>query len=397
MDYRGDEAAEFRTEMRTWIEDHAPAELAGLFDWRSREIAGNWIDHNRAAREHPVHREWESRCLDAGLVCPAWPEHVGGRGWTRPHKAIFEEELHRAEVPRIDRGMGEFLVGPTIVARGTEEQQNRLLPPIISGEARYCQGFSEPEAGSDLAGLRTRGRVDGDELVITGQKVWTSGAAEANMMFLLCRTDPDAPRHKGLTFAVMPFGPDNGIEMRPITQLTGGVDFAEEFLTESRTPLVNVIGGLGEGWSVTMTTLGFERDFNLPTGSLEFLYEHERLVGTAVAAGRSDDPRVRRELGRTYTDAGIIRLFARRLLEDPDGSAAMVSATKLFWSEYHRRATEVEMRVAGASAAVRPAGAGYATSEVQDSFLAARAGTIFAGTSEIQRNIIAERVLGLPR
>ncbi|MEU7812788.1 acyl-CoA dehydrogenase family protein [Pseudonocardia sp. NPDC049154] len=397
MTYGGPEAAAFRREQREWIEGNAPDGLRELFDWRSHEVAGNWIAANKAARDTPEHRLWEERCVAAGLVCPSWPESVGGRGWTRVHKAIFEEELHRAGVPRIDRGMGEFLLGPTIVACGTEEQQARLLPPIIAGEHRYCQGFSEPDAGSDLAGLRTRGVVEGDELVITGQKVWTSHALEANMMFLLCRTDPAAPKHKGLSFVVMPFGPENGVELSPIVQMTGGSDFGQEFLTESRTSLTNVIGGLNEGWRVTMTTLGFERDFNLPTISLEFLHEHARMRDRLRDRAASARPGVRQAVAKTYTEAAIVRLFAQRMLADPEGSADMVSMTKLFWSEFHRHATETELVAEGPAALVRPAGEGYPTTTTQDSFLAARSGTIFAGTSQIQRNIIAERVLGLPR
>ncbi|GAA2862742.1 acyl-CoA dehydrogenase [Pseudonocardia halophobica] len=397
MQYGDDAAEEFRGSVREWITENAPPELTGVFDWRTREIPGYRVEQIVEAKRHPAHVEWERRCVEGGFVCPLWPVAAGGRGWNRVQKAIFEEELHAAGVPRIDRGMGEFLVGPTIVARGTAEQQARLLPPIISGQHRYCQGFSEPEYGSDLAGLQTRGAVDGDELVVTGQKIWTSGAVDANMIFLLCRTDPAAAKHRGLTFAVAEFGPHNGFDVRPIRQMSGAYDFAEEFISGARTPLSNVIGGLGEGWSVAMTTLGLERDFNLPTLSLDFLHEFGRMADRVRESGRNSDPVVRQTLARAWSHVAIMRMFAKRLLADEEGTADMVSSTKLFWSEYHRWVSTEDLDLDGAAGMLRPAGDGYPTTPIQDSFLAARAATIYAGTSQIQRNIIAERVLGLPR
>jgi alkylation response protein AidB-like acyl-CoA dehydrogenase len=398
VQYTDAAANEFRTSMREWIRANAPAGLAEAFDWRAREVpGGNRGDSISEARIDPLYVEWERRCLESGLVCALWPVESGGQGWTRVQKAIFEEELRFAGLPRIDRGLGEFLVGPTILAHGTEEQKARLLPPIINGEARYCQGFSEPGAGSDLAGLQTRGVIDGDDLVITGHKIWTSGAEHSNMMFILCRTDPDAPKHKGITFAILPFSSDNNIEVRPIRQMSGGSDFAEEFINGARTPLANVIGGLNNGWNVTMTTLTFERDFNLPTSALEFDYEYRQVVERAKAAGKSHDPLIRQTLSEAFRNIAILRFFALRLLDDPHGASAIVSATKLYWSEYLRRFTEEALALEGPAALVRPAGEGYLTTPLQDSFFGARAATIYAGSSEIQRNIIAERVLGLPR
>ena len=191
-------------------------------------------------------------------MCVSWPEEYGGRGLTGIEVAVMNEEFARAGVPRVTRGMGEWLVGPSIIVHGSEEQKAKFLPRIISGKDRYCQGFSEPDAGSDLAGLKTRGVVDGEEIVITGQKVWTSGAQMANMMFCLCRTDPDAPKHQGISYVLLPMktadGESNGIELRPLRQITGNSGFTETFLTEARAPLSNVIGGLNNGWRVTMTT-----------------------------------------------------------------------------------------------------------------------------------------------
>jgi alkylation response protein AidB-like acyl-CoA dehydrogenase len=392
-----DDDRAFRAAVREWIATHTPHGLSEVFDWRSREIPGDWAIRRAEAEETPAYRKWQELCAEARLVCASWPESAGGRGWSRRRKAVFESELHRACVPRIDRGMGEFLLGPTVIARGTEEQQSRLLPPIIRGEHVYCQGFSEPDNGSDLAGLTTRGVVDGDELVITGQKIWTSGAHRSNMIFILVRTDPDQAKHRGLTFAVAPIE-DNHVEIAPIRQMSGGSDFAQTYYTGMRTPLTNVIGGLGQGWSVTMTTLGFERDFNLPTLSLEIQHQVDLLVERARLLGVLDDPRVRQVLGEASRRGAVLRLFAERLLDGTEADAQrLVSVTKLYWSEYDQWLTEQAMALEGMYALVRPAGEGYRTAPVQDRFIMARSGTIYAGTSEIQRNIVAERLLGMPR
>src|SRR5881398_3018259 len=231
----GPEIAEFRAELRDWIAAEAPAPLAGLADWNMPVTAAG-----------------------QRLVCPQWPEEFGGQGMDAVRGAVLNEEFYRAGVPRVTRGMGEWLVGPSVMVHGTPEQRAFFLPRIISGEDAYCQGFSEPGHGSDLAGVQTRGVVEGDELVITGQKVWTSGAGRANRMFLLCRTDPDAPKHAGLSYVLIDFT-DPGVQYRPIKQMSGAAEFYEDFLDGVRTPLFFVIGGLNHGWRVAMTTLGHER------------------------------------------------------------------------------------------------------------------------------------------
>src|SRR5215211_6458082 len=222
------------------------------------------------------------------------PEDFGDGGLTGVEVAVMNEEFARAGVPRVTRGMGEWLVGPSIIVWGSDEQKAHFLPRIIDGTDRYCQGFSEPDAGSDLASLKTRGVVDGEEVVITGQKVWTSGAQAANIMFCLCRTDPDAPKHKGISYVLTPMfrddGASNGFELRPIKQLIGNAGFTETFITEARAPLFNVIGGLHNGWRVTMTTLGNERGGSATTQHVQYTKQFWDAVHLTRQLGRAADP-----------------------------------------------------------------------------------------------------------
>jgi len=246
----GPEIDQFRAETRDWVAVNAPAGLARLTDWTITATTGGYQGAALAqAAAHPAYREWEARLAAARLICPQWPEEFGGQGMDGVRLAVLNEEFHRARLPRVRRGMGESLVGPSVIVHGTPEQQAHFLPRIIAGDDVYCQGFS------DLAGVQTRAQVDGDEVVITGNKVWTSGAARATMMFALCRSDPDAPKHAGLSYILFPFT-DPGVTYRPIRQMSGASEFCEDFIDGVRVPLFNVIGGLGNGWKVAMTTLG---------------------------------------------------------------------------------------------------------------------------------------------
>jgi alkylation response protein AidB-like acyl-CoA dehydrogenase len=389
----------FRAEIRQWIAGNAPPGLAELADWTALSLGSAAVAQEAAAAE-PAYRDWEQRLLAARLICPQWPPEVGGRGFSAIQQAIFNEELHRAGVPRVRRGMGESLVGPSVIVHGTDEQRARFLPRIISGADVYCQGFSEPDHGSDLAGLTTRGEVDGDEIVITGSKVWTSRADTANMMFVLCRTDPGAPKHHGISYVLVPMA-ENGIELSPIRDMAGGDYFFQDFFDGARAPLANVIGGLNNGWRVAMTTLGNERGGAATVQHLAYEREFWELARVAADKGATSDPVIRQQLAQAFTDIQIMRFAGQRLLgaiaadQDPGPEA---SVAKLRWSQYHRRVTELAMNIAGADALIRPDdGRGYATTPAQDAFLWARAGTIYSGTSEIQRNIIAERFLGLPK
>jgi alkylation response protein AidB-like acyl-CoA dehydrogenase len=396
----GPEIAQYRSELRDWIAAQAPDGLAGLADWNMAVTVGGYrraeLD---AAMAQPAYAEWERRLAAARLICPQWPEEYGGQGLDAVRLAVLNEELYRAGLPRVIRGMGEALVGPSVIVHGTPEQRAHFLPRIISGEDVYCQGFSEPGYGSDLAAVQTRGIVDGDEIVVSGQKVWTSGASRATMMFLLCRTNPEAEKHAGLSYVLVPFtGP--GVEYRPIRQMSGAAEFCEDFLDGVRAPLFNVIGGLNNGWRVAMTTLGHERGGRATTAHLGFEREFWELVDTARKYGKSADRLVRQELARAYTSVQLMRFSGLRTLAEvaegrPPGPEASVA--KLFWSEYHKRLGEIAISIVGSDGLLRPDGAGYPTTAWQNVFLSSRAGTIYSGTSEIQRNIIGERGLGLPK
>jgi alkylation response protein AidB-like acyl-CoA dehydrogenase len=396
----GPEVDQFRADLREWIAAQAPDELAGVYDWSGRTVfAGHDSMVRLAATRHPAYAQWEARLVARRLVCPEWPEEYGGQGLDPVRVSVLNEELQRAGLPRVTRGAGESLVGPAVIAHGTPEQKAYFLPKILSGEHVYCQGFSEPNHGSDLAAVDTRGVVDGDEIVITGQKVWTSGADDANMMFALCRTDPAVPKHAGLSYVLFDFT-DPAVTVRPIRQISGSAEFAEDFFDGVRAPLFNVIGALGDGWRVAMTTLGFERGSSATVQYLGFEKEYWELVETARKRGKTTDPLVRQQLAWAYTQVQLMKYSGLRTLaqlaagKQPGPEASLV---KLFWSEYWRRVGEIAVGIEGPEALLRPAGGNYPTDHWQDVFLAARAGTIYAGSNEIQRNIIGERVLGLPK
>jgi alkylation response protein AidB-like acyl-CoA dehydrogenase len=396
----GPEIAEFRADLRGWIESHAPSGLADLADWNRSIVTGGYGYGERAkAMASPQYAEWEQELADARLICPGWPSEFGGQGLDGVRTSIFNEELHRAGVPRVIRGMGESLVGPSVIVHGTAEQRAHFLPRIISGEDVYCQGFSEPGTGSDLAGLQTKGEIDGDEIVITGQKLWTSGAARANMMFVLCRTDPDAEKHAGISYVLISFT-DPAVSYQPVRQMSGAAEFAQDFIDGVRAPLFNVIGGLNNGWRVAMTTLGYERGGSATVLHLAYEREFWELAETARKRGSAADPVIRQQLAWAYGQVQIMRYSGLRTLagmaegRQPGPEA---SVNKLLWSEYHKKLGEIAMAIEGTDGLVRPEGDGYRTTPWQNVFLSSRAGTIYSGTSEIQRNIVAERALGLPK
>jgi hypothetical protein len=383
---------EFRAEVRDWLAATAPDEIRGVR-----------VPRDPAPEVETRLRRWADTLTEAGYMCVAWPAEYGGRGLSGVEVAIMNEEFGRADVPRLTRGMGESLVGPAVIAHATEEQKRRVLPPIISGEHDYCQGFSEPEAGSDLASLRTTGVVDGDELVINGQKVWTSGFWKANMVFALVRTNPDAPKHKGISYVLVPVerdGGPNGIEFRPITRMTGKALFSETFFTGARAPLDNVIGGLDNGWRVAMTTLGSERGGSATTQHVAFLRQFWQLVDEVRKRGLIEDVRVREQLAWAYSQVETIRFTGLGLVADlaaggTGRGAGNGSTSKIRWSEYQRRMTEIAMDLLGPDALV--VGEDYELGHWQEEFLVTRSHTIWGGTAEVQRNIVAERVLGLPK
>lgn len=381
-----------RAEARAWIAAHreAAVPIGG-----AHPPHAHTDDPDTGARD----RRWLDLLREGRWLCLSWPVAYGGRGLPEPACLAVNEEFARAGALRPRLGMGETLLAPALLAHGTDEQKRRLLPRILSGQDVYCQGFSEPEAGSDLARLRTRGVLDGDELVINGHKIWTSGAAQANMMFLLCRTDPDAERHRGLSYVVAAM-PGNGFDVRPIRQAAGGAGFCEEYITDARAPLDNVIGGLGEGWRVAMTTLGAERAGEVTTQHLGYRAEFDRLVERLAAQGRLADPLVRDRLAELFIGVRLMRCTGQRVADELRAGNpvdALLAIDKVNWSEFHCTFGTEAMDLQGLAGLVRPAGPGYPVDEPQRAFLESRGRRIARGTNQIQRIIIAERVLGLPK
>ncbi|MGH9093668.1 MAG: acyl-CoA dehydrogenase family protein, partial [Acidimicrobiales bacterium] len=321
--------------------------------------------------------------------------------------------FNRAGVPTGGRNdtFGIQMVGNTILQWGTDEQKRHFLPRILSGADVWCQGYSEPQAGSDLGNLGCRAVLDGDEWVINGQKVWTSAAQLANWIFVLARTDPDAPKHKGITFLLVPME-QPGVEVRPIRMMTGGSEFNETFFTDARTPADHVVGGVNAGWGVAMTLLGYERGEAAATFPIMFRGELDRLLTLAQEAGRTTDPLIRQRLAWCHTKVEIMRYLGMRTLtrylagEAPGPEASIF---KCYWSEYHQAVTELAVDLLGPEAMVPSGKAPTSSFQADDpgapndsaswvgSFMVARAGTIYAGTSQIQRNILGEMVLGLPK
>jgi len=390
----GPAARAYRAEVREWLCAHAPAELNG-------------VDVDDATPEQACRlARWAEDIHQAGYMCVTWPAEYGGRGLSRLESSILDEEFARAGLPRMTRGVGEWLVAPAILQWGTPEQKAYFLPRIADGTDRYCQGFSEPDAGSDLAGLKTVGQVDGGELVISGQKVWTSGAERANMLFCLCRTDPQAPRHRGISYVLVPMrtaqGASNGIELRPIRQLDGDADFTATFRDEARAPLGNVIGGLNNGWRVTMTTLGSERAGSSPTHHLPFTRQFWAAVAIARDRGLIQDARVRQELAWAFTHVEIMRYQGLAAFGDAVAGrepGARASISKIFWSEYSQRFLDRVANVRGPQAMLLPdqPADSYEPDDWTLALLRSLSSTIWGGTAEIQRNIVGERLLGLPR
>ena len=395
------EAESFRTEVRTVLAQELPPSWAGI-----GAIAGRGDAERFAAR-------WRQVLYRRGLLGLTWPAEYGGRGLSRLHQVVLMEELARAGVPFGEHTdlFGIKMLGSTLLCWGTAEQRQRFLPRILSGEDRWCQGFSEPGAGSDLASLTSRATLDRGGWVIDGQKTWTSVAHRANWIFLLARTDPGARGHRGISFLLCPLD-QPGIEIRPIRQLTGDSDFNEVFFTGARTPADLVIGPPGEGWKVAMTLLGHERGEEAATNPILFRAELDRLLTLAAERGRDHDPLIRQRLAWCYARVEIMRYLGYRILTQVHSGTelgAAASVAKLYWSEYHVAATELALDIQGLDGLV-PQGRGPLRAVRTDdpgapnssgswlgTFLNARAGTIYAGTSEVQRNILAETVLGLPK
>jgi len=367
----------FRDELRAWFADNRP---------------GAPPENGDEDAHYAYRRDWQRKLGDGGWAAVHWPVEYGGRAASLMESAIFFEELGRAKLPLPANVLGLLLAGPTIMVWGDDAQKERYLAPMLSAEEIWCQGFSEPEAGSDLASLKTRAVKDGDEWVVTGQKVWTSGAQYAKWCMLVARTDFDAPKHKGLTYFLMDME-DPGITVSPLVQITGEAEFNELFLDEVRIPDANVLGGVGNGWKVALTTLMNERaglGFFLGVRLRQLLDE---VFAEAASRGLLDDPVVADKLGELHLRAEIIRLTAYRGLTatekygqpGPEGSL-----TKWMWSDANQQLTQFAADLLGPEALTKGSPWAY-------ELLRARGNSIEGGTTEILKNIVAERVLGLPK
>ena len=367
---------EFRDQVRTWLQENHPGP--------EPEEGLDEIMEFRGA--------WQRKLHEAGWAGISWPKEYGGRGATMIEQAIFAAEATRQEAPPPANVLGLAMGGPVVIAHGTEEQKARYLEPILTGEEIWCQGFSEPESGSDLASLKTRAVKDGDEWVVTGQKVWTSGAQYSKWCMLVARTDFEAPKHKGLTYFLMDME-QPGIEIAPLRQITGEPEFNELFLNEVRIPDANVLGGVGNGWKVALTTLMNERAglaFFLQVRLRQLL---DKLIDDAAGRGLLDDPVVADKLGELHLRAEVLRLTAYRGLTaiekygmpGPEGSL-----TKWMWSDTNQQLTQFAADLLGPEAL--QAGHPWAYE-----LLRARGNSIEGGTTEVLKNIVAERVLGLPK
>ncbi len=396
------EAEEFRLEIRQWLVDNLPS---GWFD-----EGFSMTDEERKA----FNEEWTTKLYGGGWICASWPTEYGGKGLTLLQQVVLNEEFARAQAPLRADFFGDTLVGPTILQWGTEEQKQFFIPGILKGEIAWCQGFSEPNSGSDLASLATRAVLDGDEWVISGQKVWTTQAQYADYIFLLARTDPDAPPHAGISYLLVPMK-QPGVEVRPIQQVDGSAEFNEVFFENVRCPVDNVVGGLNNGWKVAMTTLGFERGSSATTGFRRFLREWEKIVEAAQDNGKNKDALVRQDLIKSWADIKIMQINGYRSLTDAlngtHETAKLGACNKMFWSETHKRTMNLAIDILGMEGQVltgdgdaesvlpgnRRGRDDYPVSDLQASFFFSRSETIWGGTAEIQRNIIGERVLGLPK
>ena len=392
----------FREQVRAILAEELPP------DWR-----GLGAIEDRAEADAFVYA-WRDTMLRRGLLGVQWPVEYGGQGLTKLAQVILVEEFAKAGVPAMgyNDSMGVKMLGNTLLQWGTEEQKRRFLPATLAGEIRWCQGFSEPGAGSDLASLSLRAERHDDEWVLNGQKLWTSRALEANWIFVLARTDPDAPKNRGISFLLVDLD-QPGIEIRPIKAISGESEFNETFFTDAVTPADLVVGGENNGWSVAMTLLGLERGEEAATNPILFRAELDRLIAMAVERGAASDPVFRQRIAALYARVEIMRYLGDKILAGVlagDGTLGPeASISKLFWSEYHKDVANLALDLMGPAGQV-VAGRGLLRAFRYDdpgapntsgrwlgALYNATAGTIYAGTSEVQRNILSETVLGLPR
>jgi len=376
----------FRDELRAWLKANLPAKMV-----KTADSAAAYFDYLK---------KWQKKLYEGGWAGVSWPKEYGGRGASFIEQAIFQEEMALADAPERMGTIGQGLVGPTIIAVGTEEQKARYLPEILSGGEIWCQGFSEPNAGSDLAALETKAVLDGDHFVINGQKIWTSYAHIADQCLLVVRTDPAAAKHKGLTSLLVDMK-SPGIQVRPLKMMSGDSGFNEMFFTNLRVPVANTLGKVNDGWNVALTALSNERA-NLGTGLyVVFKRNLDAIIAQARQLERGgkpviECPVVRQRLAQAFVELEVFRLNTTRslsILNKTGAPGPEGSIQKLYWSELNQRTAQIAMEVLGPYAQL----SNYDDGRWVYNYLRSRGNTIEAGTSEVQRNIIAQRVLGLPR
>ena len=386
-----EEDERFRREVADWL----AANLGGEFE-QIRFRGGPGDEHSFVEER----KAWERKLHEGGWTGLGWPRQHGGRGASIEQQVIFNEEYARAGGPGRMGHIGETLTGPTLIAFGSEAQQARYLPGILRGEDLWCQGYSEPSAGSDLANVRTKARFDGasGQWRLTGQKVWTSLAHESRYCFAIARTDPESVGHKGLGFFLLAMD-QPGITVRPIEQLTGTCEFNEVFFDEAVCDADDIVGEPGQGWQVAMGLLGFERGVSTLGQQMLFQNEFNEVLRIARENGAAQDPAIRQRIADAHVGLRIMRFNSMRMLSGggDDGSLSREAMIyKLYWASWHRNLGKLAMDVLGAESEILD-GAPYELNRLQSLFLFTRADTIYGGTNQIQRNIIAERALGMPR
>jgi alkylation response protein AidB-like acyl-CoA dehydrogenase len=376
---------EFRAEARDWLLANLVGEYASL---KGRGGPGD------EEIGFEIRERWELELGEAGWIGLGWPTEFGGRNATVSQQIIWAEEYARAQAPGRVNHMGENLLGPTLIEHGTSEQCARFLPPILRGEERWCQGYSEPNAGSDLANVQTKAVLDGDQWIINGQKVWTSLAHVSHWCFVVARTEVGSVRHKGLSFLLVPMD-QPGVESRAIVQITGGGEFNEVFFSDAVTDAGLIVGEPGKGWGVAMDLLALERGISTLAQQVGFEREMDQLMALAKERGSSSDPIMRQRLASAWTGLKLMQWNALRSMgTGVPGPEASIS--KLFWGTWHRDLGELAMDIGGIESQIAE-GFPYELTLDQKLFLFTRSETIYGGSNEIQRNVLGERVLGLPK